>query len=110
MKINVTSTKKHCSVYADKTNGTSVAGTEAWSRSQNKWVIGEIWVQPNERNRGIGTKLLNKLICAIKKQGGKEIFVIPGGFHDSNPKGLIRFYTRFGFKRSNPKELHLLFE
>lgn len=105
MKINIISNPEYCSATIYKLDRSLSATAEANPCGLNKWLICRVLVNPpDQRNKGIGTKLLDKLIRAIKKQGGKEVLVAPGGY-SSDLKAQKRFYTKFGFKRTTPRGL-----
>lgn len=72
-------------------------------RIDDVWWISRVLVQPNQRGRGVGTKLLKALIEECRKQGGREMQVSPGGYN-SDPIRQRAFYVRAGFKPSPDSE------
>lgn len=49
-----------------------------------------------EKNKGVGTKLLNKMIEYAKSQN-KDIVLYASPLDDKNEDDLIKFYKKFGF-------------
>jgi ribosomal protein S18 acetylase RimI-like enzyme len=67
-------------------------------------IVDELIVQPAERNRGVGTLLLNEVIRLARQQGCAEVSL---GVMKSSPAAL-RFYRRAGFEdQALLLELHL---
>ena len=60
------------------------------------WYVNRVLVDADYRGKGVGSKMLQAAIKAVKEQGGNEIVVEPGGY-DADPERQKNFYLRNGF-------------
>lgn len=61
------------------------------------WYLNRVVVREGNRGKGLGTEAIKRLIDEVRKQGGTEIVVEPGGY-GSDPNKLRIWYARFGFE------------
>jgi GNAT superfamily N-acetyltransferase len=69
------------------------------------WWISRVLVQPHARGKGLGSRLLARLVLAIKEAGGSAVVVAPGGYN-ANYNRQVRFYEVNGFKMVDPEGLY----
>lgn len=62
-----------------------------------------LYVDAKDRNKGIGTELLQKCITEAKKQGLTKLWLIAEPAEKENKKKLTRFYQQNGFEEVNNK-------
>jgi GNAT superfamily N-acetyltransferase len=73
-------------------------------------LIGDIWwicrafSHKDLRGKGVGSKLLQLVIKEIRKQGGRYIYVTPGGY-DGRKRKQFNFYIKGGFRRATKEEV-----
>ena len=73
------------------------------SRHQDgTWQINRVFIQPEDRKKGIGRALLNQAIFDAIDQGAEKIFVIPGGYN-LNQEEQYQFYEKCGFQHDTLK-------
>lgn len=57
-------------------------------------------VEPEYRNKGIATKLMNKILVKVPR----PIYLLASGEDGSDVNRLIEFYSRFGFEQQPQKK------
>lgn len=62
-----------------------------------------LYVDAKHRNKGIGTKLLQKCITEAKKQGLTKLWLIAEPAEKENKDKLTHFYERNGFEGTGNK-------
>ncbi len=108
MILKCVSSEQNISVFyqAGASHRTSVAEANPF-QSRTVWWVSRVLVQPGLRGKGLGTKMLQRLIKEIQKKGAEAILVAPGGYN-SNINKQINFYTKNGFKEADPNGLYRL--
>ena len=96
-KIRTTATPEHCSAAVFES---SLRACAEASRIGAEWWVNRVLVNPKEeRNKGLGGALLERLILAIMQVGGEVLLVTPGGYDNDNDSQ-FRFYLAHGFERT----------
>jgi len=92
--MRIIATATHCSV-SIKTD--QVKGVAEADFVDPDWWISRVLINPKEaRGQGVGGILLERLHKVVRKQGGKRIYVIPGGY-DGKKKQQRKFYRNHGY-------------
>lgn len=92
-KLTVNSSLQHCSISIIIDNKLSIAQAD---NINGTWWISRVNVNQLQRNKGIGSLLLNNLIKEILKLGDFKIVVCPGGYNE-NIEQQYNFYIKNGF-------------
>jgi len=108
MILKCVSSERNISVFYQDASShrTSVAEANPF-QSETIWWISRVLVQPALRGKGLGTRLLRRLIKEIQKQGAEAIIVAPGGYNANHNKQ-INFYVKNGFREIDPDGLYRL--
>jgi GNAT superfamily N-acetyltransferase len=64
----------------------------------NMWWLARLFVQPEYRSQGFGTRLVRRLQEELLLKPNFEKLVVEPGGYGSDPKRLDVFYKRFGFR------------
>jgi len=107
MGLGVASNSQSISVYLEGKTSYDLSSASA-SFMGDHWYINRIIVNPKtERGKGIGSRLLQKLIEEVIIQKGNKIIVTPGGY-DMNREKQFNFYFKNGFsKKEDYLEMNL---
>jgi len=63
------------------------------------WYLEKLAVAPEWRHQGLGAALMTRAVAEVREQGGKSISI---GIIADNIR-LMRWYERFGFRRSGTR-------
>lgn len=67
--------------------------------SGGAWIINRVFVVKKYRDSGFGRIVTKEVLCLLRDNGVKEVFVTPGGYPEYPPKLRIRFYEKLGFEK-----------
>jgi GNAT superfamily N-acetyltransferase len=102
--------KTHTTFYEGYASATFIGPTVFINAVVEASLIGDIWwisrafSHKDLRGKGVGSKLLQLVIKEIKKQGGRYIYVTPGGY-DGKKRKQFNFYIKGGFRRATKEEI-----
>jgi predicted GNAT family N-acyltransferase len=69
----------------------------ASNMGDGQWYLNRVVVKNGGRGKGLGSEALKRVIEEVRKQGGKQLIVEPGGY-GSDPARLRVWYGRHGFE------------
>ena len=98
----------HCCVtpdYVSVTSGRSVAEANIYPQELDVWWVARVLVQAKGRGKGLGSRLLQRLVQEIKGTGAKAVIVAPGGYN-ANYNRQVNFYEKNGFKEVSKRGLY----
>lgn len=94
--MRVVSYPGHVTV-SDVINGRVSGSAEADELRPGVWWIARVFVRPEHRGSGLGTRLLASLMTEVTSQGASEVQVAPGGY-GADPARQRAFYVAAGFE------------
>jgi len=65
------------------------------------WYLHSIIVEENYRGKGVGTKLMEKVL----RQCDTPIYLLSDGSMGGDPERLFKFYKKFGFKKKRGNDI-----
>lgn len=65
----------------------------------NMWIINHVFVVKKYRDSGYGRIVTKEVLCLLRDEGVKEVFVTPGGYPEYPKKLRVKFYENLGFEK-----------
>lgn len=63
------------------------------------WIINRVFVTKKYRDSGFGRIVTKEVLCLLRDNGVKEVFVTPGGYPEYPKKLRLNFYENLGFDK-----------
>jgi len=73
-----------------------------------EWWVVRVKVDEAHRGKGVGTRVLQRLVALVREAGVRKLHVSPGGYN-SDPEELRAFYRRNGFVDAGQDVLEIVF-
>ncbi len=83
----------------------AIAESNPWPMEEGIWWINHILVPEADHGKGIGSRLLQRMLVELRSKGVKAVIVAPGGYN-SNPKDQFNFYRKNGFRQVTEEGLY----
>lgn len=103
--IRCVSTPENVSVFTYELGKSSVADANQYPFEDDVWWVSRVLVYHKTRGKGLGSRLLQRLVEEVRGYGAKAVVVAPGGY-GANHNKQIRFYEKNGFKEMDKDGLY----
>ncbi len=87
--------KKHCQ-FLVCTEHRDIIATSFLDKQEKDAILSRMYIHPRHQNKGIGSKLMEKIFSALRKEACISLTVEPQN------TSAIQFYSKFGFKIEGP--------
>jgi len=81
-------------------------GDPMWERPEQVPLVMDVWVAPNLRRRGIGSRVIHALEQSARERGFNSVYIQVQA--DKNPRA-VELYKRLGYQTLNSKPYRDLF-